>query len=90
MAPRKESKDNIEVSRQASDNVANTSPQSVDSIPTWSFFSDVLQAELVDYSDDSNDNEKDDLTIKYKIVVQSRMHKVVARPRLLPYYDMVQ
>jgi hypothetical protein len=44
----------------------------------------------VDYSDDSDDNEKDDLTTKYKIVVQSRMHRVAARPRLLPFYDMVQ
>jgi hypothetical protein len=44
----------------------------------------------VDYSDGSSDNEKDDITTKYKIVVQSGMHKVAARPRLLPYYDMVR
>jgi hypothetical protein len=75
---------------QGSDNVADTSPRSVDSVPNWSFISDVLQAELVDYSDDSSDNEKDDITTKYKIVIQSGMHKVAARPRLLPYYDMVR
>ena len=45
---------------------------------------------MVDYSYDSNDNEKDDITTKYNIVIQSIMHKVVARPRLLPYYDMVR
>jgi hypothetical protein len=89
MAPRKASKASVEVSGQGSDNVADTSPRSVDSVPNWSFVSDVLQAELVDYSDDSSDNEKDDITTKYKIVIQSRMHKVAARPRLLPYYDMV-
>jgi hypothetical protein len=90
MAPRKASKASVEVSGQGSDNVADTSPRSVDSVPNWSFVSDVLQAELVDYSDDSSDNEKDDITTKYKIVIQSGMHKVAARPRLLPYYDMVR
>ena len=89
MAPRKVSKANVEVSGQGSDNVPDTSPRSVDSIRNWSFISDVLQAELVDYSDDSCDNEKNDITTKYKIVIQSGMHKVAARPRLLPYYDMV-
>jgi hypothetical protein len=69
MAPRKASKANVEVLGQGSDNVSDTSPRSVDSIKTWSFVSDVLQSELVDYSDDSSDNEKDDLTTKYKIVV---------------------
>jgi hypothetical protein len=43
----------------------------------------------VDYSDDSSDNEEDDITTKYKIIIQSGMHKVAVRPRLLPYYDMV-
>jgi hypothetical protein len=44
----------------------------------------------VDYSDDSSDKKKDDITTKYKIVIQSGMHRVAARPRLLPYYDMVR
>ena len=90
MAPRKASKASVEVSRQGLDNVVDTSPQSIDLVSNWSFVSDVLQAELVDYSDDSSDNEKDDITTKYKIVIQSGMHKVASRPGLLPYYDMVR
>jgi hypothetical protein len=43
----------------------------------------------VNCSDDSSDNEKDVAT-KYKIVIKSEMHKVAARPRLLPYYDMIR
>jgi hypothetical protein len=89
MAPRKASKATVEVSGQGSDNVFDTSPRSVDSVRTWSYISKVLQSELVDGLDDSSENEKDDLITKYKIVVQAQMHKVVARPRLLPYYDMV-
>ena len=53
MAPRKASKASVEVSGQGSDNVADTSPRSVDSVPNWSFVSDVLQATLVDYSEKS-------------------------------------
>jgi hypothetical protein len=89
MAPRKAAKANVEVAGQGSDNVSDTSPRSVDSVPSWSFVSDILQSELVNYSD-SDDNEKDDLNTKYKIVVQSGMHRVAARPRLLPYYDMIR
>jgi hypothetical protein len=44
----------------------------------------------VNCSDDSSDNEKDDLATKYKIVIQAKMNKVVARPSILPYYDMIQ
>ena len=89
MAPRKAAKANVKVTRRGSDNVTDTSPQSVESIPNWSFVLDILQFELVDYSDDSDDNERDNLNTKYKIVVQSGMHRVAARPRLFPYYDRI-
>jgi hypothetical protein len=90
MTPQKASKSSVEVLGQGSDNVIDTSPRSVDSVPNWSFVSDVLQAELVDYSNDFSDNEKHDITTKYKIIIQLGMHKVESRPRLLPYYDMVR
>jgi hypothetical protein len=80
MAPRKASKEIAESSGQGSDNVSDTSPQSIDSVRTWSYVSEVLQSELVNYSDDSSDNERDDLDTKYKIVIQAEMHKVAARP----------
>jgi hypothetical protein len=89
MAPWKVAKANVEVSRQGSYNVYDTSPRNTDSVPNWSYVSDMLQSELVDYSDDSDDNERDDITTKYKIVVQSGMHRVAAQPQLLPYYDMI-
>ena len=90
MAPRKASKASVESSGQGSDNVFDTSPKSIDSVKTWSYISEVLQSELVNYSYDSNDNEKDNLVTKYKIVAKAEMHKVASRPHLLPYYDMIQ
>ena len=89
MAPRKAAKANVEIAVQGTDNISETSPRSVDSVPSWSFVSDILQSELVNYSD-SDDNEKDDLNTKYKIVVQSGMHRIATRPRLLQYYDMIR
>jgi hypothetical protein len=91
MAPRETTKANVEIAAQGSDNVSDTSPRSGGSVPSWSFVLDILQSELVNYSDsDDNDNKKDDLNTKYKIVVQSGMHRVTTRPRLLPYYDMIR
>jgi hypothetical protein len=86
----KVSKASAEILGQGSDNVSDTSPRSVDSVRTWLYISEVLQSDLVNCSDDSSDNEKDDLTTKYKIIVQEEMHKVASRPRLLPYYDMIR
>jgi hypothetical protein len=43
----------------------------------------------VNCSNDSSDNEKDDLATRYKIIIQEDMQKIGARPRLLPYYDMI-
>jgi hypothetical protein len=92
MAPRRAAKVNVEVAAQGPDNVSNTSPRAGGSVPTWSFISDILQSELVNYSnsdDDDNDIIKDDLNTKYKTIVQSGMHLVATRPSLLPYYDMI-
>ena len=90
MAPLKAANANVEVAGQGIDNVADTSPRSVDSIPDWSFVSNVLQEELVNYSDDFDDIERDDLHTKYKIIVQSGMHRIATRPQFLPYYDMIR
>jgi hypothetical protein len=90
MAPRKETKAIAENLGQGSDTVSDTSPRSIDYVRTWSYISEVPRFELVKCSDDSNDNEKDDLATKYKIVIQAEMHKIATRPQLLPYYGMIR
>jgi hypothetical protein len=79
-----------EGSGQGLDVFSNTSPQSINSVKTWSYVSNILQSESVNYSDDSSDNKKDDLSTKYKIITQEEMHKITARPQLLPYCDMIR
>jgi hypothetical protein len=93
MVPRRGGKANIEAAAQGSDNVSDTSPRTGGSVSTWSSITDILQSEAVNCSDSDDYNYdivKDDLNTKYKTVVQSGMHLIVARPRFLPYFDMIQ
>jgi hypothetical protein len=93
MAPRRGAKANIEAAAQGSDNISDTSPRTYGSMSTWSSITGILQSEAVICSDSDDYNydiEKDDLNTKYKAVVQSRMHLIAARPRLLPYFDMIR
>lgn len=89
MAPRKVPKTTGESSGQSSDILSDTSPRNVDIVKTWTQVFNTLQYELVNCPDDSSDNEKEDLYIKYKVVAQSKMHKIATRSRLFPYYDMI-
>jgi hypothetical protein len=78
-----------EISSQNTYALSDTSPRSIDTIKSWMKVFNILQYELVNFLDDSNDNEKEDLSTKYKIISQSELHKIVTRPRLFPYNDMV-
>jgi hypothetical protein len=89
MPPRKETKATGESSSQNTDALSDTSPRSIDTVKSWTQVFNILQYELVNCPDDSSDNEKEDLSTKYKIVAQSELHKVATRPRLFPYNDMV-
>jgi hypothetical protein len=80
MAPWKMPKTTGENSGQSSDIIFDTSPRSINTVKTWTHVSNILQYELINCPDDSNDNEKDDLSNKYKIVAQSEIHKIAARP----------
>jgi hypothetical protein len=80
MAPRKNSKEIVEGPGQVSDIISDTSSRNINTVKTWTHVSNILHSEQIDCSDDSSDNEKDDLSTKYKIISQSEMHKIEARP----------
>jgi hypothetical protein len=93
MAPRKTTKSNAETAPQGSDNISDTSSRASGSVATWSSISSILQTGLVNCSESDEDDldvVRDDLNTKYKAIVQSGMHLVAARPRLLPYPDMIR
>jgi hypothetical protein len=89
MPPRKETKVTGESSSQNTDALSDTSPRSIETVKSWTQVFNILQYEMVNCSDDSSDNEKEDISTKYKIVAQSELHKIATRPRLFPYNDMV-
>jgi hypothetical protein len=68
MAPQKAPKTTGEGSCQSSDILSDTSPRNIDIVKTWTQVFNTLQYELINYPDDSSDNEKEDLYIKYKVI----------------------
>ena len=66
-------KEAVESLGQGSDVVSDTSPWIINTVKTWTYISDILQSESVNCTDDSSDNEKDDLATKYKIIIQAEM-----------------
>jgi hypothetical protein len=90
MVPRKVSKVAAESPGQGSYIISDTSPRSINTVKTWTYVSDILQSELINCLYDSNDNEKDNLSVKHKIITQSEMHKIESRSRLFPCYDMIR
>jgi hypothetical protein len=77
-------------SSQGSDIISNTLPRSINTVKTWKQVSNVLQRKLINCSNNSNDNEKEGISTKYKVVTQSEIHKIATRPHLLLYCDMIK
>jgi hypothetical protein len=90
MPPRKAAKETRESSGQSSEVIFDTSPRSINTVKTWTNVFNILQYELVNFPDDSSNNENEDLSTKYKTIAQAEMHKVATRPILLPYNDMIK
>jgi hypothetical protein len=89
MAPRKAPKAAGESSGQNTDVISDTFPRSINIVKTWTHVFNTIQYEVVNCPDDSSNNEKDNLSTKYKIIAQAELHKIATRPRLLPYTDMI-
>ena len=68
MPPQKFARETSESSGQSSEVISDTSPRSINTIKTWTYVFNILQYELVNCLDDSSDNEKEDLSIKYKTI----------------------
>jgi hypothetical protein len=56
---------------QKTDVIFYTLPRSINTIKTWTHVFKTIQDEVVNFPDDSSDNEKDNLSTKYKIIAQA-------------------
>jgi hypothetical protein len=68
MAPRKAPKATSESSSQNADVLSDTSPRSIDNVKSWTQVFNILQYKLVNCSDYSSDNEKENISTNYKVV----------------------
>ena len=90
MPQRKAAKATSESLGQSSEVFFDTSPRSINKVKTWTNVFNILKYELENFPNGSSDNEKEDLSTKYKTIVESDMHKVEIRPSLLPYNEMIR
>ena len=79
MAPKKAPKKNEDT--QEGDIISDTTPHAIHSIKSWTRIFELLEDELKYAYPDSENHLRD--------IAKSKLHKVVARPRLVAYTDMI-
>jgi hypothetical protein len=79
MAPKKALKKNEDA--QEGDIISDTTPHAIDSIKSWTQISELLEYELENAHPNSENHCRD--------IAESELHKIVARPRLVAYNDMI-
>ena len=66
---------------QEGDIISDTTPHAIDSIKSWTQISEFLEYELKNAHPDSENHCRD--------IAESELHKIVARPWLVAYNDMI-
>jgi len=92
MAPWKDAKKlyaSSDDSNPKEDVLLDTTPWVADTINTWTKVFDVLEHEITNCLDDSPKEDDKYFTTKLRHVAQLELHKTVARPRIIPYNDMI-
>jgi hypothetical protein len=72
-----------------SDILSDTTARLTDVIKSWKQVYEILEQENSLYSDDSSGGEDESIASKLRQVAKSELHKVAARPKLMPYTDMI-
>jgi hypothetical protein len=71
------------------DVLSDTTPRAIDSVKSWTQVFEILEHEVINCPEDSGDEVDDTHEAKLRYIAQSELHKIVARPRLMPYNDMI-
>jgi hypothetical protein len=84
MAPKKapkKSEDTDEMHNPEGDTIFDTTPHAINSIKSWREIYELLDYEIKNSPSDSENHLRD--------IVESELHKITARPRLMAYNDMI-
>ena len=70
--------------------LSDTTARLIDTTKDWKQVYDIFEHELSNslYLDDSVEEDNDTFSAKLRHMAKSELHKVVARPKLVPYTDM--
>ena len=68
---------------------SDTTSQIIDAIKSWKQVYDILEHEILLCLNDSAEEEDDSFSTKLRLVAQSQLQKIVARPKIIPYNDMI-
>jgi hypothetical protein len=71
------------------DVLSDTTLRVVDAIKTWTHVFDVLEHEIINCPNDSVEEDDKSFTAKLRHVAQYELHNIDARPRIIPYNNMI-
>jgi hypothetical protein len=71
------------------DVLSDTTSRVIDAIKSWRQVSNILEHAIINFPDDSVEEEDESFSTKLKFVAQSELHKIVAWPKIIPYNDMI-
>jgi hypothetical protein len=78
-----------EDSNPNADVLSDTTLQVTDTIKTWKQVFEILEREIINYPEDSTEEDDDSYAANIRHIAQSELHNIVARPRIMPYKDMI-
>jgi hypothetical protein len=67
----------------------NTTSRITDAIKSWKHVYDILEHEILLYPNDSAEEEDELFLAKLRLVAQSQLHRIIARPKIIPYNEMI-
>jgi hypothetical protein len=69
--------------------LSDTSPRAIDTVKYWTQVFDIIQHELINCLEDSGDEVTETHATKLRDIAESDIHKMVVRPRLMLYNNMI-
>jgi hypothetical protein len=92
MVPRKITKNSDATGEDSSPNaniLPDTTLRATDTVKTWKQVFNILECEIINFPEDSAEEEDDTYIAKLKHIAQSEMHKITLCPRIMPYNNMI-
>jgi hypothetical protein len=78
-----------EYSNPNADILSDTTLRATNTVKTWTQVFEILEREIINCPEDSSSKEDDSYAAKLRHIAQSELRKIVARPRVVPYNDMI-